>query len=1137
MRPSKALLAASIGVFTFLCSGSVLAQQPTGSVVGNAYDPSAASIAGVAVTLRNMGTGETKTAATNTEGYYEFFLVRPSTYEVSAEAKGFRRLHLPNIVVNVGSVVRADLHFEVGEVSQVVEVTAAIPLIEPDNTSVKRSVDVKAIGNLPMQGRQILNLALTAPGTIPGAPGTQVTAFSVAGMRSQSNNYTLDGISNNDPQVNGPLNAFRLTDAIQEFNVQTSIAATDVGRNSGAQVNIITKSGSNDLHGTLFYYGRNDALDANDFFLNKADQPKNVLRRHQYGGTAGGRILRDKTFWFFSFEGFRETTQQPVTARVPTAAERATVTDPVSLRVLDFYPAANIPLAGGVNWTGTTAAINNNETYLWKIDHNLTSNHHLTGRYAWFKGTTNSLQSTARPFHGNLTNTPGQHSMLLQETWASSKIVNQARFGFSRNKTFFLPEDVDLNPASIFTDSSGNPLPGYVDTNIDPLDGGLPNITITGFAGLGAGTNMPQGRATNTFEAMDDVSIISPWGFSRHTLRFGGSLRHEQANRFLNGNYRGQISFGAFGAPLNASGVCVDSRGRPTSCFTKGVPQRGSLRTGEGGTFRTWTRNIWSYYIQDIFKARSNWTINYGVRWEYFGQAVERLDRGSNFMPGVGLMVLGTNLRIDVDPTALGRNALILTPVNGAFMPRSGQKGGDYNNYAPFLGIAWQPKILPRLFGQGKTVIRTGFRVSYDDIFANIPVNQGLNFPPVLTTTLPTGTYTWGTALNQNRRLFSSDGTVPGGERGIVSFNAWGFDGRTAYAMNYALELERQLGRDYALEVSYVGSQGRKLGIFLDTNEPTITAVVDPTRRGDQTPNQRAFPFPQYAGIFQGAFVSNSNYNGMVATMRKRESHGLSFTASYTFGRSLDDNSSFFGSDRDLGVFADSRNRVAERARSGFDVTHRVVGTMIYQLPFGPHRKWLGGVHGVLGHVVGGWDIASIFSYRSGFPFTIFAGGFDYSGLNQFGDRPDFAPGIADLQFNFSDPDNVYACHSGFSGSGATATTNCPLFAQPTPGNIGNVGRNRFEGPRQTNVDFGVMKNFPFGEGRRVQFRAEFFNFLNKTNFNLPSSSISFTRQATCVPASSSCTTFIVAPSSSTIGTIQSAENPRLIQFGLRVDW
>src|SRR6266849_2109200 len=433
-------------VCSLLAATAAVAQIPTGGVAGNVYDPAKTFVAGAQVTLRDAQTAATRQMPTSTEGYFEFTQLRPSTYELTVEVAGFRRMLERNIVVNAGQIAHVDVFLELGNISETVEVTAEIPLIEPEKTAISRSVDIKQIMSLPMLGRQILDLALTVPGTIPGAPGTQVVGFSVAGMRTQSNNYTLDGISNNDPQVNGPLDAFRLTDAIQEFTVQTSIASPDVGRNSGAQVSIITKSGGNSYHGSVFYYGRNDALDANDFFLNRVGQPKNALSRHQFGGTAGGYIFKDKTFWFFSYEGFRENFQQPITARVPTDAERNAVPDPVSLKVLNFYPRANTPFTGGPgvgpNFTGTTAATTTNDTYLWRIDQKLTNNHHFSGRYAWFRGFSDSLQSASSPFNGNITNAPGQHSLVLAETWATSRFVNEAKVGYSRNRTFFAPTDV-----------------------------------------------------------------------------------------------------------------------------------------------------------------------------------------------------------------------------------------------------------------------------------------------------------------------------------------------------------------------------------------------------------------------------------------------------------------------------------------------------------------------------------------------------------------------------------------------------------------------------------------------------------------------------------------------------------------------
>ena len=1098
MQLSKQKLRFLTALLLVCVASPAVGQVPTGSLVGSVYDRTGAAVPGPQLVLSDTATNVLRGTTASPQGSYEFLQLRPGTYDLSVEANGFRRTVERSIVVNVGLVVHLDVTLDVGDVTETVEVKAETPLIEPDKTSIGMAVDPRSMQNLPLQDRQFLNLAVIVPGTIPGAPGTRIAGtsvetFTVAGMRSQSNNYTLDGISNNDPHVNGPLNLFRLSDAVQEFNVQTSIASAEAGRNSGAQVSIITKSGGNAYHGTLFYYHRNDAFDATPFFLNRAGQPKNPLRRHQFGGTLGGFIRRDKTFWFFSFEGFRQRVQDPATARVPTDAERAAVTDPVSQRLLQFWPRANTPqllTTTGRNWAGTTPNDTNDETYFWRIDQNLTKNHHLMGRYAWFRGSTLGKVGVGRPFNGSSTNKPGQHSFLLQETYATGSFVNELRWGYSRDRAFFLPTDVTVNPATIFTDAVGNPLPGYIDTRADPLDGGLPQITIATFTngGLGVGTAMPQGRATNTYEFLENLSLIGPWGHNRHTLRLGVAARREIANLFLNNFFRGSISFASWTA------------------FASGQPQRGSLGTGAGGTFRTWFRLPVYMYVQDTFKLRTSFTINYGLRWEYPGDFSEKRNRGSNFVPGVGQMVLDSDLRIDVDPTQLGRAALLLTPVSTR-LPSTGQFSVPKRNFGPFLGFAYSPKFWRGLLGDGKTVIRTGFRLSYDDIFDDIPTLMGLNFPPVLTTTLPTGSYTWATVLNQNQRLFSRDPTVvPQGERGILSFIAWDVNPPSPYAMNYALEIQRQLGKDFSIDVSYVGSQGRKLAVTVDPNQPTVT-VSDPTKRGDQPPNVRIFPFRQYSNIFQAAFVSNSNFNGMVLRVRKRPTYGLSISASYELSKSLDDNSSFFGSDGETGIYADTRNRRLDYGLSSFDVRHRVIASWVYELPLGPNRALLGSAHGCMGQVVGGWTLSGITSYRSGFPFTVRASSTtDFSGLNQwtpaagFSDRVNLKPGVTAVPTNMSNPEHAF---------------DPTVFSFPGAGSVGNVGRNTLIGPSFINQDFAALKNFPIRENRRVQFRAEFFNLFNRANFKLPENRLD----------------------QSAVGKIGDTFDPRLIQFSLRFQW
>jgi hypothetical protein len=1065
---------------------------PSGIIAGNVYDPTRAAVAGAQLVLINTATNTSRTATISAQGSYEFLQLSPGTYDLSVEAKGFRRTVERQIVVKVGTAVHLDVTLELGSVNETMEVKARPPVIEPDRVSISHVIDPHFVQSLPFQDRQFLNLATIVPGTIPGAPGTRVAGTSletltVGGMRSQSNNYTLDGISNNDPYLNGPLNLFRLADAVQEFNVGTSIAGADVGRNSGAQVSIVTKSGGNTYHGSLFYYARDDVLDATPYFLNRAGLPKNPLHRNQLGGTAGGFILRDKTFWFFSFEGFRQSVQDPATARVPTDAERALVTDSISRSLLQFWPRGDTPdllATTGKNWAGTNPNETSDDTYLWRVDHNLTNNHRLTGRYAWFTGST--LARLNSPFHGSVGNTPVQQSLLVQETYAASRLVNEGRFGFSRNHVLLKPADVNLNATTIFTDTAGTPLPGYIDAGLDPINGGLPSISISGLTngGLGAGSNFPQGRTTNTYEFLDDVSLVGPWGQDRNILRFGVAVRRETADQFLNNYFRGSISFANWTA------------------FASGQAQRGSLATGAGESFRTWSGGSVYSYALDAFKPVSNLTINFGLRWEYPGTLSELRNRGSNFVPGVGQMALNSNLRINVDPKQLGRDALLQTPV-GTWLPASGQFSTQKTNFAPFLGVAYAPK----LFGEDKTVIRTGFRLSYDSIANSIPTLMGLNFPPALTTTLPTGRYTWATVLNQNQRLFSPDPTVvPQGERSVLFFAAWPVYPATPYAMNYALEIQRQLGKDCSIDVSYIGSQGRHGVTTLDPNQPTVT-VIDPTKRGDQTPNVRTFPFSQYSNILQAAFVSNSNFNELSLVAHKQTSNGLTFTASYELSKSLDDDSSSNPTSGATAVYADSRNRRLDYGLSSFDVHHRVIASFVYELPLAPTRVLLGSTQRAKRQVVAGWTISGITSYGSGYPFTVRASSdTDYTGLNRwtptagFCDRANLRPGVAVVPTNMGNPDHAF---------------DPTVFSFPTAGRVGNVGRNTLIGPSFINQDFAVSKDFPIMETRRVQFRVELFNLFNHANFKLPENRLD----------------------QSAFGKIGDSYDPRLIQLSARLQW
>ena len=576
------------------------------------------------------------------------------------------------------------------------------------------------------------------------------------------------------------------------------------------------------------------------------------------------------------------------------------------------------------------------------------------------------------------------------------------------------------------------------------------------------------------------------WGNSRHTLHLGAGARIETANLFLNSFFRGSISFPNWNA------------------FATGQPSKGSLATGTDETFRTWSRIPVYLYGQDEFRPRANLTFNFGLRWEYPGAMTEMGNRGSNFVPGVGQMILNSSSRIDVDSTKLGRAALLQTPVS-TWLPRAGEFSVPKKNLSPFIGFAYSPVVWPRLFGHSTTVIRAGFRVSYDDIFDDVPALMGLNFPPALSTTLPRGSYTWATVLNQNLRLFAIDPTVlPQGERGILTFSAIDTHPSSPYSMSYALEIERQLGKSISFEISYTGSQGRKLMVVLDPNQPAVT-VNDSTKRGDQAPNQRMFPFPQYSNILQGAFASNSHFDGLTLVAREQPTHGLNFTASYERGKSLDDNSGFFPSDGDTSIYADSKNRLLNYGLSSFDIRQHVIASLVLKLPSRLPRAF--GGRGIPQVVLDDWSVSGVANFRSGFPFTVRASSdTDFTGLNRwtpaggFSDRVDIKPGVTVVPQNMSNPDYAF---------------DPQVFSFPLAGRPGNVGRNSLIGPQMIDQDFAILKDLPIRKTQRAQFRAESFNLFNHANFELPENRLD----------------------QSSVGKIGASYDPRLIQLSLRFQW
>src|SRR5712671_275901 len=849
-------------VLMALLVGATVSASPTGSIVGSVKDPSGAATPGAKLTLTNVATNAKMEAVSDTNGGFQFLQLAPAVYSLVVESQGFKKVTEQRILVQVDQITHVDVALEIGSVTQIVEVTsAATPLLETDRSTLSSVVDSQVISNMPLNARQYLDLALLTPGVLPSSAGTQGGGFNVSGARSQSNIFLLDGVSNIDTQINSALGNFRITDAVQEFAVQTSVATAEFGRGTGGQVNIVTKSGTNKFHGTAFEYLRNSVLDAADFFTNKNGGTKNPLHRNQYGATLGGPILKDKLFFFLSYEGFRQVAPTVSTTRVPTAAERATVTDPISKSLLQFWPAPtnlNAP-AGTNNFIANVGATLYDETGLAKVDYNITEKDHLTVRWAQYGGTL--FTPGALPRLGGNGNSPASDSGVLDYTHTfSARLLNEVRVGFSRNKTFITVQDSGFDASKIFVDAAGNPLPGIVHAGSNQLDSGLPTIGVSGgFAPLGSTSNLPQGRITNTYELYDNVSLIAPFGASKHSWRMGVHIRREDARRFLDGSARGVFDFSNF--PDFAAGNVNTA----TLLF--------------GSTLAYWQRYPWDLYWQDTYKVKDNFTLNYGVRYEYPSAIHQVRNQATNFIPGVGPVLLGSNQLLTIDTTKKGPSSLVLT--QAPFTLSDSGVNSDKNNFAPVLGFAYTPRIARFVFGKEDTVIRGGFRMGYDEIFNNIPANMALNAPFNLTTTQTKGTnggnkFPWAVGFNQNVPLVKNVGKQGPGTPtvGLVGLSAEDQNIRSSYIYQYSLGIQRRIGSAFSLEVDYQGSNGHALGLFVDQNQPRVI-VNDPTKRGNQFPNEQIYPYPLFGSVGTGKDIGNSIFNGVALTAKYQGRRGI----------------------------------------------------------------------------------------------------------------------------------------------------------------------------------------------------------------------------------------------------------------------
>jgi hypothetical protein len=1044
---TRAISILTIGAAALLLiTTSAWAQSFRGSIRGTVTDPSGSVIAGAKVTAKNIGTGLQREATTGQDGAYVLAELPAGEYTVRAESAGLSP-SAQNVQVNVGLDTTANFDLtKVAKRQEQLNVTAEAPLVESTRDVLGEVVDQRLVTDLPLNGRDFGKLVALVPGATVEPSGVAAIQsgfgqFAINGNRDRSNNYTLDGTDNNDPFFNnsalnqtgigGAPASLLPIDAIQEFNLQSQFPA-EYGRNSGSVVNIITKSGTNRLHGSAFEFLRNDAMDARNYF-NRVIDPntglpvrKTAFRNNQFGGSLGGPIVKDKTFFFGAYEGQRERVGSDFSLLVPTQQQIAQAeldvggaVNPALVKILNyFFP--NVPSAPA---TATSAKVpysvkdtNDANSLIAKLDQNFSSSETLSARYAFAQshqtfplGNPGTL--TASRLSNFAQNSPTRVQVFsgnLLSTLSATK-VNEVRFGYSRYRTSFTASDANLDPLALFGINFGTGKLGMPEID---FGGEFDNIGATAFS-------VPRGRTSQSYQILDNFT----WLKGRHTVKFGGEYRRAAISSFNDNLERGGIVFGTGNGFDNNAGTDV------LAAYFAGAYS--FTLADQGNTQRTTYNNGLSFFAQDDFRLAPRLTLNYGMRWEYFGPISEKNNLLANLGSDGQLAMVGTD------------------GVNGAYKR-------DLNNFGPRVGFAWNLA--------STTVVRGGYGLYYDYVpqdlmIANFTNSAGLVTPPIgpkAVTPLTFDSTAFSVAPPPNTA--PSPVFTPASPPFDIFFTPRNFV--TPYVQNWNLNLQQELSKEIALQLGYVGSKGTKLVRLRDANQPDVN--------GDR-PNQT------YGYMDEFANLSSSVYHALQATLRTRSWHGVTGFTGYTWSKSIDDASDGIDFVATVALPQDSNNLRAERGPSNFDTRHRFTAAFNYEVPhlFGPKR------------FAEGWQLNTIITAQSGRPIPLVSANDtsafsnpNFNTQSNFHQRPNLVPGQPIINSNWeSSPDVV-----GYLNGNA--------FAQPADGTFGTLGRNAIYGPHFWNVDLALAKSTQFYERINLQFRAEFFNIFNHPNFALPGFSI-----------------------------------------------
>ena len=1057
--------------------------QTFGQITGHVTDASGASVPQATITLTNTGTNGVRTTTTTDAGDYNFPSVPPATYSLRVEHPGFKAGLSTGVTVEVQQSVRLDFALQLGQRSESVEVSAAADLLQSENSTVGTVIGNRPIEELPLNGRQYLNLVALAPNTNTLSPpsgqagsrqgGDRANqSISVAGQRIMFDYFTLDGVNNTDPNFNTYV-VLPSIDALQEFKVQTGVYPAQFGHEA-TQINVLTKSGGNSYHGALFEFLRNDVMDALPYSFTSKPQSKQPFKWNDFGFELDGPIRipklfngRDKLFFMANYEAFRRRQNFQSIYTVPTAAmftgdfsatgkviydpttklpfqnDRipANRLDPVSAKLLSYFPAANVPGAGlSNNYVRSDSAPVNRDGFVLRMDYVESSKSQWSGRYSW--GSEN--QSTqGLTLDGSKIIIGYEQYMGSNTRTFSPTLVNEARFGYTRffnSIGTFLAFQTDVVSSLGIPNFSGGPAVTW----------GIPNITLTNYTSIGDSTDGPYENSNNNLQFLDNLS----WIKGKHAFTFGGEYMRQNYNQVGNQFSRGQFTF-----QPNATQSPAKTGGDSFAEFLLGDLYQSEAAVQIASA--TFQRNNFAGWIDDTWKVTPKLTLSLGLRYEL---TPPFYDTANNlFTVNLPHILNFSNAPLNTYPSFV-RQGTCTNPYAGIAIrwpqiATSCSNGSlskqllktEWDDFAPRVGVAYSPN--------SKWVVRMGYGFFYNQDIGNAVFDMARNIA---------GRFRVNSSLG-NPTLFWSNAVTAGNGVTASVTNPYSYvdaySHRTPYTMEYLANVQRQLGKDYVVEFGYLGSVSHHLYGFQNANESipgTSGTAISRT------------PFPTFGVIQLVADSFNANYNAGSVKLTKRFGEGLSFITSYTYSKSIDNSSGIRPQGYDE-LFGQNGDCLAcDRGLSAFDVRNRFVTSFIYDLPVGRGRK-VDVQNTLVNGVIGGWQVGGIWTVQGGLPQTITLGGVDRSGTGNGYDRPN-ATGISPY----------------LSNPTTSLWFNPAAFVEQPAGNFGTVGRNTVVGPGIFALDFDAHKEFHmfYSEHHVLQFRIEAFNVLNHPVWANPNGNI-----------------------------------------------